>query len=62
MLTVSGEELPEVNGDHYPFTEVVPVAPQANVHGARPRLTVHSAEVNWVAGEIIRVPALPFIC
>lgn len=42
-LTVSGEELPEVYGDHNPFTEVVPVAPQADVHGARAGLTVHTA-------------------
>lgn len=31
-LTVSGEELPEIYGDHHPFTEIVPVAPQADVH------------------------------
>lgn len=61
-LTVPGEELPEVYGYHHPFTEVVPVAPQADVHGARARLTVHTTEVKWVAGEVVRMPALPLVC
>lgn len=62
ILTVSAEELPEVYSDHDPFTEVVLVAPQADVHRARARLAVHAAEVKWVAGEVIRMPALPLIC
>lgn len=62
ILTVSVEELPEVYGDHYPFTEVVPVAPQADVHGARAGLAVHATEVKWVTGEVIRMPALTLIC
>lgn len=62
ILTVSGEELPEVYSDHHPFTEVVPVAPQADVHGARARLAVHAAEVEGVAGKVVRMPALTFIC
>lgn len=43
--TFSGKELPEVDRDHHPFTEVVPVAPQADVHGAGAGLAVHAAEV-----------------
>lgn len=62
ILTVSGEEPFEVYGDHHPFTEVVPVAPQADVHGARTRFTVQTTEVYWVTGEVIRMPALPLIC
>lgn len=62
ILTVSGEELPEVYGDHHPFTKVVPVAPQADVHGARAGLTVHTTEVKWVTGEVICMPTLPLIC
>lgn len=60
-LTVSGEELPEVYGDHHPFAEIVPVAPQADVHGARAGLAVHAAEVKRVVGEVIRMPALPLV-
>lgn len=62
ILTVSGEELPEVYGDNNPSAEVVPIAPQADSHGARARLTVHATEVKWVTGEVICLPALPFIC
>lgn len=62
VLTVSGEELPEVYGDHHPVTEVAPVAPHADIHRARAGLTVHAAEVKRVVGEVIRVPTLPFIC
>lgn len=61
-LTVPGEELPEIYGDHHPFTEIVPVAPQADVHWASAWLAVHATEVERVAGEVIRVPTLPFIC
>lgn len=60
--TFPGEELPEVDGDHHPFTQVVPVAPQADVHGARARLAVHAAEVKGVVGEVVRVPALALVC
>lgn len=62
MLTVFGEELPEVYSYHHPFIEVIPVAPQADVDGARSRLAVHAAEVKRVTGEVIGMPALPFIC
>lgn len=60
--TFPGEELPEVDGDHHPFTQVVPVAPQANIHGARARLAVHAAEVQGVVSEVVRVPALALVC
>lgn len=59
--TVPGEELPEVDGDHHPFTQV-PVAPQADVHGARAGLAVQAAEVKGVVGEVVRVPALALVC
>lgn len=62
ILTVPGEELSEVYGDHHPFIKVVPVAPEADVHGARPRFTVQTAEVNWVVGKVICMPALSLIC
>lgn len=61
VLTVSGEELPEVYGDHHPVTEVAPVAPHADVQGARARLAVHATEVKRLAREVIRLPALPLI-
>lgn len=60
--TFPGEKLPEVDGDHHPFTQVVPVAPQADVHRARAGLAVHAAEVKGVVGEVVRVPALALIC
>lgn len=57
-----GENPPEVHGEHHPFGEVVPVAPQADVHGAGAGLAVHAAEVERLAGEVIRVPTLALVC
>lgn len=62
ILTVLGEKLPEVHGDHHPFGEAGPVAPQADVHGAGAGLAVHADEVERVAGEVIRVPTLALVC
>ena len=62
ILTVSVEQLSKVYGDHLPLAEVGPVAPEADVHGARAGLAVHAAEVERVAGEVVHVPALALIC
>ena len=61
-LTVSVEELSEVDGDDHPVPWPVPEAPEADVHGACPGLRVHAAEVQGVAGEVVHTPALALVC
>ena len=56
------EQLSKVDGDHLPLAEVGPVAPEADVHGARAGLAVHPAEVERLAGEVVHVPALALVC
>lgn len=62
ILTILCEKLPEVHGDHHPFGEAGPVAPQADVHGAGAGLAVHADEVERVAGEVVPVPTLTLVC
>lgn len=63
-LTVSGEELPEVNGEGDPVLadQRVFVAPEADVHGAGARLGGQSSEVDGLVSEGVLMPALSFIC
>lgn len=62
-LTVSGEQVPEVDGERHPVLvdEGLPVAPDADVHGAGARLRRQPGEVDGVVGEVVRVPALAFV-
>lgn len=62
-LTVSGEEIPEVNGDRDPVLaeERVPVAPDADIHGASSRLWCKPSKEDGLLGKGISSPALSFI-
>lgn len=62
-LTVSGEQVPEVDGDGDPVLadHGVSVAPDADVHGAGARLRRQPREVDGVLGEGVHAPALTFI-
>lgn len=62
-LTVSGEEVPEIDGDGDPVLaeEGASVAPDADIHGASSRLWCQSSEVDWVLSEVVHTPALSFI-
>lgn len=59
-LTVSGEQLPEVDGERHPVV-ALSVAPDADVHGASARLCCQPGEVDGGIGEVVRVPALTFV-
>lgn len=63
FLTVSGEKLPEVDGDGDPVLadEGVSVAPDADIHGASSRLWRQPSEEDGFIGEDVLTPALSFI-
>lgn len=62
-LTVSGEELPEVDGDRQPILadDGFPVAPDTDIHGASPWLRGQPCEVDGLFGEVVHAPALTLI-
>lgn len=62
-LTVSGEKIPEVNGDGDPVLaeEGVSVAPDTDIHGASSWLRGQPSKVDGVFGEGVHAPALSFI-
>jgi hypothetical protein len=62
-LTVSGEQLSEVDGEGDPVLteDRVTVAPQADVHGAGPGLRRQAGEHDWLVGEVVHAPALTFV-
>ena len=62
-LTVPGEQLPEVDGEIDPVLadDRVPVAPDADVHGACARLRGQACEVDGLLGEVVHTPALALV-
>ena len=62
-LTLSGEQLSEVDGEGDPVLaeDRFTVAPQADVHGAGPGLRRQAGELDWLVGEVVHAPALTLV-
>ena len=62
-LTVSGEQVPEVDGDGDPVLaqEGVSVAPDTDIHRASSRLWSQTSEVDGILSKVVHAPALSFI-